>query len=420
MRIYKFGGASVKNAESVKNLLKILSQESGDLMVVVSAMGKTTNALEQLTEAYFTKTSGKVFDLFSKIRDMHFRIFDQLMPRDSQEEKAELNALFTLLEERLEKTPSLNFDFEYDQIVPFGELFSTKIVALFLGASSVNCEWLDIRRILRTDDQYRAANIDWETSKSQLDTILPLNKMIVTQGFIGSTREGLSTTLGREGSDYTASVLANLTDAKEVIIWKDVPGIMNADPKQFPESEKMDTISYQEAVELAFYGAKVIHPKTIQPLQNKQIPLHVKSFLDPSTTGTIITNVDKDIDMLPVYILKENQILLSISIRDFSFVNERQISEIYGLLDEHRAHVSLSQNSAISYSLCIQCESRRLPDLIDDLKKRFKLLYNEGVELITIRHYTDECIDTLLKNKEVLLEQRSRRTARFVVREKRN
>ncbi len=420
MRIYKFGGASVKNAESVKNLLKILSQESGDLMVVVSAMGKTTNALEQLTEAYFTKTSGKVFDLFSKIRDMHFRIFDYLMPRNSHEEKAELNALFTLLEERLEKAPSLNFDFEYDQIVPFGELFSTKIVSLYLGASSVNCEWLDIRRILRTDDQYRAANIDWETSKSQLDTILPLNKMIVTQGFIGSTREGLSTTLGREGSDYTASVLANLTDAKEVIIWKDVPGIMNADPKQFPESQKMDTISYQEAVELAFYGAKVIHPKTIQPLQNKQIPLHVKSFLDSSTTGTIITNVDKDIDMLPVYILKEDQILLSISIRDFSFVNERQISEIYGILDEHRAHVSLSQNSAISYSLCIQCESRRLPDLIESLKKRFKLLYNESVELITIRHYTDECIDTLLKNKEVLLEQRSRRTARFVVREKGN
>jgi aspartate kinase len=418
MQIYKFGGASVKNAESVKNLGKILSTNKTPVIVVISAMGKTTNALEKLVEAYFTKTTGKVYEIASQIKTVHFRIFDELIKNKTSEKRSALNELFQVLENKLNKAPSLNYDYEYDQIVPFGELLSTKIVYLYLQEIGIPCTWLDIRHVLRTDDQYRAAVIDWETTNEQFQKQLStIDKHVITQGFIASTREGISTTLGREGSDYTASVLANLSQAEEVIIWKDVPGIMNADPKQFPDAHKLEKISYQEAVELAFYGAKVIHPKTIQPLQNKLIPLKVKSFLNPLSEGSVIKEIHEDIDFLPVYILKENQTLISISLRDFSFVNERQISEIYGLFDKHRVHVSLSQNSAISYSACVDCEKRRLPDLIDDLRKRYKVLYNQGVELITIRHYTDSCIEKLLNHKEVLLEQRSRRTARFVVRD---
>ncbi len=418
MQIYKFGGASVKNAESVKNLGKILATTKSPVIVVISAMGKTTNALEKLVDAYFTKTTGKAYEIATQIKTVHFRIFNDLLNAKSKEIREELYSIFESLDKKLDKAPSLNYDYEYDQIVPFGELLSTKIVYLYLKEIGIPCSWLDIRQVLRTNDQYRSAVIDWETSSQQFQKKLStINQHIITQGFIASTREGISTTLGREGSDYTASVLANLSQAEEVIIWKDVPGFMNADPKKFPDAHKLEKISYQEAVELAFYGAKVIHPKTIQPLQNKLIPLKVKSFLNPSSDGTVIAEIHEDIVFLPVYILKENQILISISLRDFSFVNERQISDIYGIFDKHRAHVSLSQNSAISYSACVECETRRLPELINDLRERYKVLYNEGVQLITIRHYTESCIDKILKGKEILLEQRSRRTARFVVRE---
>ncbi|MEA1873969.1 MAG: aspartate kinase [Bacteroidota bacterium] len=417
MQIYKFGGASVKNAESVKNLSKILSTNEAPVIVVISAMGKTTNAFEKLVEAYFTKATGKVYEIATQIKTVHLRIFNALIKKNTAEQRQTLEALFNQLDAKLKKAPSLNYDYEYDQIVPFGELLSTKIVYLYLQEIGIPCDWLDVRQVLRTDNQYRAANIDWKISAGQFQKKLAnIKQHVITQGFLGSTREGISTTLGREGSDYTASVLANLSQADEVIIWKDVPGIMNADPKQFPSAHKLEKISYQEAVELAFYGAKIIHPKTIQPLQNKQIPLKIKSFLDPLSEGSVIREIQEDIDFRPVYILKEEQVLISISLRDFSFVNERQISEIYGLFDKHRAHVSLIQNSAISYSACVDCEKRRLSELIEDLGKRYKVLYNEGVVLITIRHYTESCIDELLIGKEVLLEQRSRRTARFVVR----
>lgn len=421
MQIYKFGGASVKNAKSIKNLSKILSINKSPIIVVISAMGKTTNAFEKLVEAYFTKATGKAYEIADQIKTQHLRIFNELISTNTSEKQADLNSIFQLLENKLKKTPSLNYDYEYDQIVPLGELLSTKIIYLYLQEIGIACRWLDIRQVLRTNDQYRSADIDWETSEKQFNKILPtINEHIITQGFIASTREGINTTLGREGSDYSASILASLSNAKEVIIWKDVPGIMNADPKQFPHAYKMDKISYQEAVELAFYGAKVIHPKTIQPIQNKLIPLTIKSFLSPLSEGTVITETQADIKFSPIYIFKENQILFSISLRDFSFINEGQISEIYGLFDKHRAHVSLSQNSAISYSACVDCESRRLPELIKDLKKRYKVLYNKNVQLITIRHYTESCIQELMIGKEMLLEQRSRRTARFVVRNKKN
>jgi aspartate kinase len=283
----------------------------------------------------------------------------------------------------------------------------------------MNIDWFDVREIIKTDNQYRSASVDWEISQRLYnEKMLNHDRYVITQGFIGGTVEGVSTTLGREGSDYTASILAYLSDAEEVVIWKDVPGIMNADPKQFDDCVKLDKISYHEAIELAFYGAKVIHPKTIQPIKEKRIPLKVKSFLNPEADGSIISDFDKWDDSVPVYILKDNQILISISPRDFSFIMEKHISQIFALFDKYRAQVNLSQNSAISFSACVTCDDRHLEKLIVVLKKQFKVLYNTGLQLITIRHYTEDCITKLLKDKDVLLEQRSRRTTRYVVREK--
>ena len=417
MQIYKFGGASVKNADSVKNLAEILRRVENPCIVVISAMGKTTNMLEKLTEAYFTSTTGKVIELFDQLKTVHIRIFNDLIRKDTEKYQPSIEAIFNSLQNKLNSTASLNYDYEYDQIVPYGELLSTRIVQSYLEDQGIDSEWEDVRKVIRTDNQYRAACIDWEVSQNQFEKVFSkINRHIITQGFIGSTREGITTTLGREGSDYTASVLAYLANATDVTIWKDVPGLMNADPKEFPDSRKLDLISYQEAIELAFYGAKVIHPKTIQPLKQKGIPLRVKSFLDPRAEGSIIRQVEEKIKFEPVYILKNSQFLISISHRDLSFIMERQISEIYALFDKHKARVNLSQNSAVSYSVSVSCDDRRIPDLITDLRKHYRVLYNEKLQLITIRHYNEECIKDLLEGKEVLLEQRSRNTARFVVR----
>jgi aspartate kinase len=419
MRIYKFGGASVQNAESVRNLGKILLLEKEPLIIVVSAMGKTTNAIEKLTEAYFTKNTGRVFELIDLIKQQHIRIFNDLLRKNRDSKMLGLLDIFSQFESKLKKQPSLNYDYEYDQIVPFGELFSTYIVHAYLEELGMNIDWFDVREIIKTDNQYRSASVDWEISQRLYnEKMLNHDRYVITQGFIGGTVEGVSTTLGREGSDYTASILAYLSDAEEVVIWKDVPGIMNADPKQFDDCVKLDKISYHEAIELAFYGAKVIHPKTIQPIKEKRIPLKVKSFLNPEADGSIISDFDKWDDSVPVYILKDNQILISISPRDFSFIMEKHISQIFALFDKYRAQVNLSQNSAISFSACVTCDDRHLEKLIVVLKKQFKVLYNTGLQLITIRHYTEDCITKLLKDKDVLLEQRSRRTTRYVVREK--
>lgn len=416
MKIYKFGGASVKNASSVKNLLALMKKEQEARIIVISAMGKTTNALEEITELYFSGKEEEVKLKFKEIKKFHTQIYQDLNNNDYSADNT-LSFLFDKLENKLTKKPSLNFDFEYDQIVSFGELFSTRIIYSFLKKNTIKCRWTDAREIIRTDNTYREANLNWETSKMSFDNkIGEINEHIITQGFIGSTPEGINTTLGREGSDYTAAILAVLSKAESVTIWKDVPGVMNADPKIFDFSERLDFISFQEAIELAFYGAKVIHPRTIKPLQNYNIPLFVKSFLKPESKGTVIKSSENTEKISPVYIVKDDQVLLSISPWDFSFIMEKHISHIYSVFHKYGAHVSISQNSAISYTVGVSCDKRKIPDLIKNLRNDFKVLYNEKLKLITIRHYNDSAINKMLNNKTPILEQKSRKTARFLIR----
>ncbi len=416
MHVHKFGGASIKDAESIKNLSNILQNQKRPVIVVISAMGKTTNALENLAEAYYTRESAQAEALFEKIKQFHEQVYLDLGLDKYAKESAPFSEVFDRLKEKLQTAPSLNYDYEYDQIVHCGELFSSLIINTWLQHEEIDVRWVDARDIIRTDNTYRAANVNWETSKKAFDRQqVHSNRIMLTQGFIGSTPEGISTTLGREGSDYTAAILAVLSGAKDVTIWKDVPGVMNADPKHYDFSEKLPLISYQEAIELAYYGAKVIHPRTIKPLENKHIPLYVKSFLEPGEKGTVIKHVEKELNLSPVYIIKNEQILLSVSPRDFSFIMEKHISRIFDMFDAYNAHVSMSQNSAINYSICVDCHKRKLPKLIEGLSQEFKVLYNDHLQLITIRHYTSEAIEKMLNGKTVLLEQRSRKTARFLV-----
>ncbi|MEA3448198.1 MAG: aspartate kinase [Bacteroidota bacterium] len=416
MHVHKFGGASIKDAESIKNLSTIIQDQKRPVIIVISAMGKTTNALENLAEAYYTRESAQAEAMFEKIKQFHEQVYLDLGLEKYGKETAPFSEVFDTLKQKLQTAPSLNYDYEYDQIVHCGELFSSLIINTWLQHKGIDVHWVDARDIIRTDSAYRAANVNWKTSKKAFDRQhVHSNRIMLTQGFIGSTPEGISTTLGREGSDYTAAILAVLSVAKDVTIWKDVPGVMNADPKHHDFSEKMPLISYQEAIELAYYGAKIIHPRTIKPLENKKIPLYVKSFLEPGEKGTEIKHLEKEIKLSPVYIIKNEQVLLSVSPRDFSFIMEKHISRIFDVFDMYNAHVSMSQNSAISYSICVDCHKRKLPKLIARLGKEFKVLYNEHLQLITIRHYTNEAIEKMLKGKHVVLEQRSRKTARFLV-----
>src|SRR6056297_2567239 len=408
MNVYKFGGASVKDVASIKKISKLLGDATQPLIIVISAMNKTTNALEALTEAYFTRETAKAQAIFQDISSYHNEIHDELCGKDQTGNPPAYVGVLNFLENKLHQPPSLNYDYEYDQIVPCGELMSTHIISDYLKNDGVDLQWTDARDIIRTDTAYRQANVDWDTSREAFRRhISALRKTIITQGFIGSTPEGINTTLGREGSDYTAAILAVLAGAEDVTIWKDVPGVMNADPKEFSFSEKLPLISYQEAIELAYYGAKVIHPRTIKPLENKKIPLYVKSFVDPGSDGTVIRRVKDDVKLAPVYIVKDKQVLMSISPRDFSFIMEKHISHIFDVFDQYNAHVSVSQNSAISFSVCFSCDKRKLPGLIKKLSENFKVLYNENLLLITIRHFTDEAVKKMLSGKEVILEQRS-------------
>lgn len=412
MKIYKFGGASVKNASAVKNLKNILTKSSTPVIVVVSAMDKITNVLEKLHGFYLQKNKEKIWQTFDDLYSFHDSICSSLF--NNNKTPASVNKYFDELKRKLKTNPSLNKDYEYDQIVSFGELISSTIVYEYLNEQDYIINFLDIRTVLRTDNIYKEANIDWETSKNLVSVFVNKNKLpIITQGFIGSTHERINTTLGREGSDFTAAALAYMLDAQEVVIWKDVPGIMNADPAWCKFAEKIDVLSYQEAIELSFFGAKVIHPKTIKPLQNKNIPLRVKSFVAPNEEGTIIKNIDYKLKLIPVYILKENQILLSISPRDFSFIVEENISKIFSQFAKHRIKVNMIQNSAISFTASID-NSNKIEDLIKELSKEYTVKYNNGLTLITIRHYNDEAIDKMIAEKTLLLEQRSRLTIRMV------
>ncbi|MCK9616809.1 MAG: aspartate kinase [Lentimicrobiaceae bacterium] len=421
MKIFKFGGASVKNAEAVKNVADIIKMFPSDsLMIVVSAMGKTTNALEKIANTYYSKAVTGQSD-FEELKNYHFGIIHELFPYQEHAVYDDALHLFGMLHKLLLTKPSSNFDAEYDRIIPFGELISSCIVYHYLNEAGVSTSLFDARTFIKTDSTFREGKIDWiKTKQATADILLPYfdqgKKTGLTQGFIASSPRNQNVTLGREGSDYTAAILAWCLDAEEVIIWKDVPGLLNADPKYFSKTRKLDHISYRDAIELAYFGASVIHPKTIQPLQNKNIPLKIKSFIHPDEEGSAIgSETDAASRSIPSYIFKPNQVLISISARDFSFIAEQNLKTIFGLFAMQGIRINMMQNSAISFSICTDNDARRINPCIEQLQKDFAVKFNENLELITIRYYTQEVIDRVVAGRKVLLEQRSRLTAQMVV-----
>jgi aspartate kinase len=417
MKVYKFGGASVKNGPGIRNIAAIVAEVTGNLIIVVSAFGKTTNALENVLKAWFKKDDQWQI-LLDEVYSYHQSVIDELFT-DRGVAAAGIDNSFAALREYLSAGKSGNYDFEYDQVVPYGEIWSTIIVSGFLRTIIPETEWVDIRRILMTDDRFRDANILWGESTNRLQKVFDFGKkrIYVTQGFIGGTVSGQTTTLGREGSDYTAAIIANMLDAESVVVWKDVPGIMNADPKWLPDAKRLDEISYKEAVEMTFSGAKVIHPKTIKPLHNKNIPLNVRSFVNPGEKGTIIKADAAIREIMPVFIRKEDQILISILPKDFSFVMGDNLSRIFHIFMVCGIKVNLVEASAISIDVCLDDERQKVDALIDDLKSDFSAVYNEKVEMLSVRHYTAEALDRITKGREILLEQRTRSTVRYVVRQ---
>lgn len=418
MQVFKFGGASVKDADGVKNVAEVLKQfPNQKIAIVISAMGKTTNALERLAKAYFYKTESAEA-ILEEIKTYHFDICKKLFPSSAHAIYNELENTFVELYWAIEDEPTQGFDFEYDQIVSMGEIISTKIVSAYLNEIGISNKWVDVRGLVQTDNSYREGKVDFELTESlikrDLEKVLASTNIVITQGFIGGTSENFTTTLGREGSDYTASILAYCLNAENVTIWKDVPGVLNADPKWFSHTKKIDQLSYHDAIELTYYGATVIHPKTIKPLQNKNIPLFVKSFLKPKEEGTVIKDGDKRLN-IPSYIFKIDQVLISIQPKDFSFIAEDNLSDIFDVFSKHGVKINLMQLSAISFSVCCDNNEFKIQELVKDLQTQFKVLYNSGLELMTVRYYTQETIDTLTLNKVILLEQRSRYTVQMVM-----
>jgi aspartate kinase len=417
MLVFKFGGASVKDSKGVENLLNIAKKFSDNLIIVVSALGKTTNALEEILKLSFEEID-KCINKFEDLKTYHFDIIKDLFPEKSNTIYSEIKNEFKKLNKVLFEEKYDSFDLKYDQVVSFGEIFSTMIISSFLNSHQLSNKWIDIRKVLITDDTYREAKIDMALTKVKSEDSFSFkkDKIYLTQGFIGGSKKGFVTTLGREGSDYTAAVLANLLNAEKVIVWKDVEGVLNADPQYFNETKKLNKISYQEAVELAYFGAKVIHPKTLKPLHNKNIPLYVCSFNNPEGRGTEIDCFKQYDQDLPIFVLKKDQILISLFPKDLSFVMEDELSKIFNYLSEHRIKVNLIQNSAISFSLCIDNANSKTKQLIKRFKEDYKVLYNDQLELLTIRHYSDDAINKVTKGRKIYIEQRSRQTAHFVIR----
>ena len=416
MKIFKFGGASVKDAESIKNVATVLNYTGYDnTIIVVSAIGKTTNLLEKLVKDYVSK-SVNLKNTFHELIDSHLKILNELNFNNNSKLIIDVKKIIQKIKFFLDNNKSPNYDFIYDQVVSFGEIISTTIVSQYLNSTGILNKLIDAREIIKTDSYYRDSNVDWETSQTKIKKTFNSNGVYVTQGFIGSDYNNFTTTLGREGSDYTAAIIAYSIDAKEVIIWKDVPGVLNADPKEFKKTKLLNKISYREAIELAYYGASVIHPKTLQPLQKKEIPLIVKSFMDPKGKGTVVSK-GSDIDpLIPCYIVKKNQVLLRLSSLDFSFIVENNISEIFRLLDKFKMKVDLIQNSAISFSVCINDKYNSLDQLISELKPKFKVQLFEEVSLYTIRHFNSDKSGLLSKkNANLLLEQRLENTLQLVI-----
>ena len=420
MDIFKFGGASVKDAAGVKNLCNIVRDyKNGKLLVVISAMGKITNKLEELTQAYLTG-SDDTHSIFEEIKHFHFQVIEELFQGRSNSVYDDVANTFVEIDWLIEDEPDNGADYIYDQIVSIGEVVSTKIVAAWLNESGNKALWLDARNFIQTDNTYREGKVDWaKTNQIIQRDLMPLlnDHIIITQGFIGGTSENYTTTLGREGSDYSAAIFASCLDAVALTIWKDVPGVLNADPKWFDETEKIAQLSYHDAIELTYYGATVIHPKTIKPLQNKGIPLFVRSFIQPEGVGTAIT---KESNPLPVpsFIFKVNQALISIFPKDYSFIIEENLSNIFDLFHKHKIKINTMLNSAISFSVSVDDQPERIERLIQDLSVEFTVKYNKDLELVTIRYYNQSTIDRVTVDKDILLEVKSRHTCQMVMKNK--
>jgi aspartate kinase len=417
MKLFKFGGASVKDAEGVKNVLHVLQTVGHEeVVIVVSAMGKTTNALEEVIKNYFEKSKAFHASL-QEVRKYHNQILLELFDDENHDVFYAVNSHFADLEYFLRSNKSPNYNFVYDQVISYGEIVSTTIVSYYFNHQGLKNNWIDVRNFIKTDATYRDANVDWEQTQKLISKGIKKKALNITQGFLGSDENNFTTTLGREGSDYTAAIFAYCLSAESVTIWKDVPGVMNADPRYFENAILLNQISYREAIELAFYGASVIHPKTLQPLQKKEIPLFVKSFINPLLPGT---SVSKGADLEPkacCFIVKKNQLLISLSSIDFSFIMEENISEIFALLHKFKIKVSLIQNTAISFSICIEDKFENFNELRTILSKKFKVSYNENVSLYTIRHFSKEAAEMVEKDKTVLVKQISRETMQIVTKE---
>ena len=414
MKIYKFGGASVKDPANVKNVCTILQTVGYDnSLIIASAMGKTTNALENVIHNYFHNKEAIEISI-QEVKDFHYTIIKELFKDETHSIYISIHTLFEEMSTFLSNNKSPNYNFVYDQVVSYGELLSTTILHHYLIDCGIPNIWTDARELVKTNTIYRDAAVDWETTESAIQKKISTGQLYITQGFIGSDPNGFATTLGREGSDYTAAIFGNILNAESVTIWKDVPGVLNADPRYFEDTILLEHISYQEAIELAFYGASVIHPKTLQPLLQKEIPLFVKSFLNPILKGTEVSKGATLQPQVPCYIVKKNQLLISLATKDFSFIMEENISDIFKLFHQFNIKVSVIQNSAISFSVCVEDKFNHFQELREQLSSQFKVSYNENVSLYTIRHFETDDMEKILGNKTLLLKQVNRETMQMV------
>jgi len=418
MLVFKFGGASVKSADAVKNIVDILKRYPDEIVIVVSAMGKTTNALERIIEHFVNRDGEHLRQEYNLLKEYHMEIMSGLFEDKGNKAYVDIEEVFGDLADRLGEEPTLNYDYDYDQVIGFGEILSTKIIAHYLGHAGLKAKWIDVRKSLKTDNTFREGRIDWELSTGLVKKNFVFNgeNFLVTQGFLASNMNNQTVSLGREGSDYTAAILAHMLRAESVTIWKDVPGVLNADPKYFDDTILLEKLSYLDAIELAYYGTSVIHPKTIKPLQNKNINLFVKSFVDPGDPGTLVANLAYE-KLVPSFIFKMDQVLIRISPHDFSFIAEDNLEIIYGILHKHGLKINLQQTSAVSFQVIVNNDKRKVRQVVDELEEHFKVSYETGLELVTIRYFDEDTIQRVMINKTLLLEQRGVQNIQLVVRD---
>ncbi len=420
MKVFKFGGASIENVERAKKVADIIKNNREDkMLIVISAMGKTTNALEEIVNLCFDEKQKDALDKLAELKQKHIDFATELLDGNLEKISAKLDELFTEIEWTLQEPMERGYNYFYDQIVCIGELASTSIMTLYLKSQNIDNQWFDARDIIRTNDTYRDAKVDWPFTAKRIEKVmspvLDEGKLVLTQGFIGATDENNSTTLGREGSDFTAAIFAASLNAESVTIWKDVPSLMSADPKQFDNTQPIEQISYRETIEMAFYGAQVIHPKTLKPLHNKDIPLYVKCFLDESLPGTKVHSPDDYIAYPPMMVWKSNQVLISLTTSDLSFITEGNLANLYSIFYAHKAKMNIIQNGAIGFVTCIDNRPEKIKALINELSEEYKVKHSAGLDILTIRHYAAGCEQEFIENRDVLLTQKTKTTMKFVL-----